>query len=123
MIAIIAITKSFLGHYLGAREGFNGIMQSILRSRGREVSTARLNRLTSVFMLVSSWAVATLNPGILTMIETLGGPVIAVILFLMPMYAIQRVPAMRKYSGHLSNLFVVLLGLIALSAIFYSLLS
>ncbi|WP_029685951.1 HAAAP family serine/threonine permease [Tatumella saanichensis] len=123
VIAIIAITKSFLGHYLGAREGFNGIMQSILRSRGREVSTARLNRLTSVFMLVSSWAVATLNPGILTMIETLGGPVIAVILFLMPMYAIQRVPAMRKYSGHLSNLFVVLLGLIALSAIFYSLLS
>ena len=33
------------------------------------------------------------------MIETLGGPVIAMILFLMPMYAIQKVPAMRKYSG------------------------
>lgn len=123
VIALIAITKSFLGHYLGAREGFNGIMQSILRSRGQEMSSPQLNRLTSVFMLVSSWAVATLNPGILTMIETLGGPVIAVILFLMPMYAIQKVPAMRKYSGHLSNLFVVLLGLIALSAIFYSLLS
>lgn len=123
VIAIIAITKSFLGHYLGAREGFNGIVHSVLRRRGQEISTARLNRLTSVFMLVSCWAVAALNPGILTMIETLGGPVIAVILFLMPMYAIQKVPAMRKYSGQLSNLFVVLLGLIALSALFYSLLS
>ncbi len=26
IIAIIAITKSFLGHYLGAREGFNGMV-------------------------------------------------------------------------------------------------
>ncbi len=30
------------------------------------------------------------------MIETPGGPIIAMILFLMPMYAIQKVPAMRK---------------------------
>ncbi|GAB3916603.1 hypothetical protein GCM10029976_000390 [Kribbella albertanoniae] len=41
------------------------------------------------------------------------------ILFLMPMYAIQKVPAMRKYSGHISNVFVVVMGLIAISAIFY----
>ena len=53
------------------------------------------------------------------MIETPGGPVIAMILFLMPMYAIQKVPAMRKYSGHVSNIFVVIMGLIAISAIFY----
>lgn len=53
------------------------------------------------------------------MIETLGGPIIAMILFLMPMYAIQKVPAMRKYSGHISNVFVVIMGLIAISAIFY----
>ena len=45
------------------------------------------------------------------------------ILFLMPMYAIQKVPAMRKYSGHISNVFVVVMGLIAISAIFYSLFS
>ena len=57
------------------------------------------------------------------LIETLGGPIIAMILFLMPMYAIQKVPAMRKYSGHISNVFVVIMGLIAISAIFYSLFS
>ncbi|VEA10942.1 serine transporter [Salmonella enterica subsp. enterica] len=42
-------------------------------------------------MLVTTWIVATLNPSILGMIETLGGPIIAMILFLMPMYAIQKV--------------------------------
>ncbi|ORM55024.1 HAAAP family serine/threonine permease [Pantoea conspicua] len=121
IIAIVAITKSFLGHYLGAREGFNGMVNKALRSRGKQMAPARLNRLTSMFMLLTTWLVATLDPNILGMIETLGGPVIAIILFLMPMYAIQKVPAMRQYSGNISNLFVVLTGLIAISAIFYSL--
>ncbi|MNT85006.1 Serine transporter [compost metagenome] len=71
-------------------------------------------------MILSCWAVATLNPSILGMIETLGGPVIACLLFLMPMYAIRRVPSLRQYSGQLSNVFVVLIGLIALSAIIFS---
>ncbi|TDN58561.1 HAAAP family serine/threonine permease [Scandinavium goeteborgense] len=121
IIAIIAITKSFLGHYLGAREGFNGMVIKSLRSRGKTIEVSRLNKMTAVFMLVTTWIVATLNPSILGMIETLGGPIIAMILFLMPMYAIQKVPAMRKYSGHISNVFVIIMGLIAISAIFYSL--
>ncbi|WP_034944918.1 HAAAP family serine/threonine permease [Erwinia oleae] len=121
IIAIIAITKSFLGHYLGAREGFNGMVIKSLRSRGKSIEAGRLNKLTALFMLVSTWLVATLNPSILGMIETLGGPIIATILFLMPMYAIQKVPAMRKYSGHISNVFIVVMGLIAISAIAYSL--
>ena len=121
LIAIVAITKSFLGHYLGAREGFSGLVNKMLHSRGKTIAPAKLNRITALFMLLSTWLVASWNPGILDMIETLGGPVIAVILFLMPMYAIHKVPAMRKYSGHISNLFVVLIGLVAISAIFYSL--
>ncbi|KTI43618.1 SLC5/6 family protein [Enterobacter hormaechei] len=123
IIAIIAITKSFLGHYLGAREGFNGMVIKSLRGKGKTIEINRLNKITALFMLVTTWAVATLNPSILGMIETLGGPIIAMILFLMPMYAIQKVPAMRKYSGHISNVFVVVMGLIAISAIFYSLFS
>ncbi len=121
IIAIIAITKSFLGHYLGAREGFNGMVIKSLRSKGKNIELNKLNKLTALFMLLTCWAVATLNPSILGMIETLGGPVIAMILFLMPMYAINKVPAMRKYSGHISNAFVVIMGLIAISAIAYSL--
>jgi serine transporter len=121
VIAFIAITKSFLGHYLGAREGFNGIVTKSLRSRGKTISSAKMNRITAVFMLLSTWAISTLNPSILGLIETLGGPIIAMLLFLMPMYAIRKVPAMRKYSGHISNGFIVIMGLIAMSAIVYSL--
>ncbi|WP_099350647.1 HAAAP family serine/threonine permease [Erwinia amylovora] len=117
IIAMVAITKSFLGHYLGAREGFNGTVNKMLRSRGKNLAEKKLNRFTAVFMLVTTWMVATLDPSILGLIESLGGPIIAVLLFLMPMYAINKVPAMRQYSGKLSNIFVVLVGLVAISAV------
>ncbi|MGF6112862.1 serine/threonine transporter [Pseudomonas frederiksbergensis] len=120
LIALVAITKSFLGHYIGASEGFQGLIVKSLRGRGRVMSSSWLNRVTALFMILSCWAVATFNPSILRMIETLGGPIIACLLFLMPMYAIRRVPALRQYSGQASNVFVVLIGLIALSAIIYS---
>ncbi|PKH13229.1 MULTISPECIES: serine/threonine transporter [Pseudomonas] len=120
LIALVAITKSFLGHYIGASEGFQGLIVKSLRGRGRVMSASWLNRVTALFMILSCWAVATFNPSILRMIETLGGPIIACLLFLMPMYAIRRVPALRQYSGQASNVFVVLIGVIALSAIIYS---
>jgi serine transporter len=117
IIAFVAIAKSFLGHYIGASEGLKGL---VLKTGARPAAKA-LDRLTAAFMLVVCWAVATLNPSILTMIETWGGPVIAALLFLMPMYAIRKVPAMRQYAGQISNLFVTLVGLVAISALVYSL--
>jgi len=122
LIALVAITKSFLGHYIGASEGFQGLIVKSLRGRNRSMSAKWLERSTALFMILTCWAVATFNPSILGMIETMGGPIIACLLFLMPMYAIRRVPALRQYSGQLSNVFVVVIGLIALSAIVFSVL-
>lgn len=116
IIAVVAIAKSFLGHYIGASEGLHGL----LAKRGRGASKGR-DRMVAVAMAVVCWAVATLNPSILGMIETLGGPVIAAILFLMPMYAVRRVPALRQYAGQWSNVFVVAIGLVSISALVYSL--
>ncbi|HKS15210.1 MAG TPA: serine/threonine transporter [Pseudomonas sp.] len=116
LIAFVAIAKSFLGHYIGASEGLKGI----IAKTGRRPGAKSLDRIVAALMLVVCWIVATLNPSILGMIESLGGPVIAAILFLMPMYAIRRVPAMRKYSGALSNVFVVVIGLAAVSSVVYS---
>jgi serine transporter len=117
LIAFVAISKSFLGHYIGASEGLKGL---IVKS-GKRPAPKTLDRMTAAFMLVVCWVVATLNPSILGMIETLGGPVIAAILFLMPMYAIRKVPAMARYRGQASNVFVTLVGLVAISALIYSL--
>lgn len=121
LIAFIAIAKSFLGHYLGASEGLHGLIMKSLRSRGKTISNKRLQHLIEGFMIITCWVVATMNPSILGMIETLGGPIIAIILFLMPMYAISKVPAMKKYRQPISNIFITFMGLIAISAIIYGL--
>jgi serine transporter len=111
-----------LGHYLGAKEGLSGIIVKSLKSTtGKSINKNAMNRFIEVFMILTCWLVATINPNILKMIETLGGPVIAVLLFLMPMYAITKVPAMKKYSNHISNVFITLMGIISISAIVYGL--
>jgi serine transporter len=118
LIAFIAISKSFLGHYLGASEGLHGLMlKSFRRTKNLEQNTVRKG--IEVFMILSCWAVATINPNILKMIETLGGPVIAIILFLMPMYAISKVPAMKKFRNPIVNGFITIMGLITISAVLY----
>lgn len=117
LIAFLAIATSFFGHYLGAREGLHGILHKCLRDSGKSYNPARLNRGLTIFFFVSIWIVATINPSILGMIETLGGPIIAMILFIMPMYAIRRVPAMRKFQGRASNVFVTVMGLITIASL------
>lgn len=122
LIAFIAISKSFLGHYLGAKEGLSSIIVKTLKSSNRTISKSNLQKVIEFFMIITCWVVATLNPNILKMIETLGGPIIAILLFIMPMYAIAKVPAMKQYKNQLSNVFITILGLISISAIVYGLL-
>jgi serine transporter len=121
-VAFVAMSKSFLGHYLGAREGLNGFVAQQLEGRGKPANAKAINRFSLVFMFVTIWIVATLNPSILGMIESLCGPIIAALLFVMPMYAIRKVPSMRKYANRPSNVLVMFIGAVAMSAIFYSLL-
>ncbi|MBY6263399.1 HAAAP family serine/threonine permease [Azospirillum sp. 412522] len=122
-VAFVAITKSFFGHYLGAREGLNGLISQHLRGQGKSVDPKAINRFSALFMVAAVWVAATLNPSILGMIESLCGPIIAALLFIMPMYAIRKVPAMRKYAGQPGNTVVMFIGSVAISAILYSLLS
>ncbi|TRW97556.1 HAAAP family serine/threonine permease [Paracoccus sp. M683] len=121
LVAFVAIVSSFFGHYLGATEGLRGILRGSVARDESAMPDSRLNALIAGFMFVTTWAVAVLNPSILGMIETLGGPVIAAILYLMPMYAIHKIPALAPYRGKLSNIFVVIMGLIAVSGILYGL--
>lgn len=119
LVAFIAIAKSFLGHYLGASEGLHGLIVKSLRVRHISVCSKKMHRLIEIFIIITCWITATINPNILGMIETLAGPIIAAILFLMPMYAIAKVPAMQKHQKPIYDVFISVVGLIAISAILY----
>ncbi|MGL5026798.1 MAG: amino acid permease, partial [Shewanella oncorhynchi] len=119
LIAFIAIVSSFFGHYMGATEGMKGIIVKQLDTNKKGISEQKINKFILVFMFVTIWAVAIKNPSILNMIEALGGPIIAAILYLMPMYAVYKVPALKAHRGRISNIFVVIAGLLAMTAILF----
>ncbi|MCL2566989.1 MAG: HAAAP family serine/threonine permease [Alphaproteobacteria bacterium] len=118
ILAFVAMSKSFLGHYLGGKEGFNGIVNRVAKN---SIAPKKLDNIAAITMFIVAWIVATLNPSILGMIESLGGPILAILLFLMPMYAIHKLPILAQYRGKISNVFIVIMGLIAISAAIYGL--
>ncbi|MEI6033668.1 MAG: aromatic amino acid transport family protein [Verrucomicrobiae bacterium] len=114
IIATIAITKSFLGHFMGTKEGLLGILRRAPFVAG--CSAKAMGRVAFLVIGACVWAAAVFNPSVLDLIDDLSGPILAVILFLMPAYAVRAVPAMRKYAGP-STYFVAVIGLLALGAI------
>jgi serine transporter len=114
IIAMIAITKSFLGHYLGTKEGFIGVIRRIPSLQNS--SLVKMNLIASIFIGILSWIVSIYDPNVLNMIELLIGPIIALILFIMPSVAVFKIPILKKYKD-LSTYFVLIFGLLALSAI------
>lgn len=118
LVAFLAIVSSFFGHYFGASEGLNGIVRKAIKMSGNENPNLRMIGIcTGIFIYVTMIAVAYINPSILGFIEDLGGPIIAVILFLMPVYAVYRVKNMEKWKNPALDAFVVITGLLAISSI------
>lgn len=70
-------------------------------------------------MFVTCWLIAYINPSILGIIESISGPIGAVILLLLPMYAIRKLPVLKIYRNKISNVFVTIIGVITVSAIIF----
>lgn len=113
IVAFIAMGKSFFGHYLGAREGMNRILFDIC---GKNLSLSMANKITAILTFLVAWGVAYKNPSVLGIIESIGGPILAIILFIMPLYAIYKFPVLHKYRAPVQNIFILILGLITISA-------
>ena len=118
IIAFTAIASSFFGHYLGAVEGLRGIVEKCCAGHSKNLNYKKLHVAITVFMFLTCWLAAIVNPSILSLIETISGPIIAIILFIMPMCAVYMVPALYRYRGQISNIFVLVIGAVTvLSAI------
>ena len=115
LVAFAAITSSYFGHFLGAHEGLVGLAKS--RSK---MPIAKIEKISLAFIVITTWIVAIINPSILGMIETMGAPMIAGILFLLPIIAMQTVPAMAKYKTSVfARIFTFLCGIAAITSVIY----
>ncbi|WP_104689436.1 aromatic amino acid transport family protein [Helicobacter felis] len=118
IIAFVAMGKSFFGHYLGAREGLNRIL---FYATHQKISLSSANKITALITFLVAWFVAYKNPSVLEIIESIGGPILAIILYLMPLYAIYKFPQLHKYKNLWQNLLILLFGLITISTAIYKL--
>ncbi|MBU2899033.1 HAAAP family serine/threonine permease [Vibrio hepatarius] len=116
IVAFIAITSSFIGHFLGARESLIGML-----TKSTSLSQRHAHGICILVLFLSIWAVSIINPSILGMMEALSGPVIAMILFIMPMIAVYKVKSLHIYKGKLSTFFVLATGAVAVSALVFKL--
>ncbi|WP_263078985.1 HAAAP family serine/threonine permease [Endozoicomonas sp. Mp262] len=116
IVALVAITSSFFGHYMGTSEGLNGLIIKQIKNKNpnAKINLKKLNSITMVFITLSVWAAAYFNISVMGMIESMVAPVIASILFIMPVYAVKRVPAMKKYQSA-ANIFTLIMGAIAIT--------
>lgn len=122
LIAFLAISSSFFGHYFGAREGAYGIVRKCCKIAGNENPNLKVIAVvcTSV-MYVVMLLVAYINPSVLGFIEDLGGPIIAAILFLMPIIAIYSVSKMKQFKNPALDAFVFITGLLTIFTVAYKL--
>lgn len=121
VVAFIAISKSFFGHYLGAKEGLVGL---VVKTVGKDkFNNKTLTNISGIFMFLTAWVVAALNPSILDLIDAIAAPILAIILFLMPMFAIHKLPALKKYRGKFSNVFTVIMGALGILAAIYTIIA
>lgn len=115
LVAFLAIASSFFGHYFGAREGAYGIVRKCLKSMGNpEPDMKKIAFYCTASMYIVMLITAYFNPSVLGFIENLGGPIIAAILFLMPMIAIYSVSKMKKFQNKPLDLFVFFTGILTI---------
>ncbi|RAX54239.1 HAAAP family serine/threonine permease [Helicobacter sp. 16-1353] len=120
LVAFLAIVTSFFGHYFGAAEGLNGIIRKALKSYGVENPNIKaINRFTTIFMFVTIILVAYINPSILGFIEDLGGPIIAAILFIMPLIGLYTVSNMKKWRNLWLDIFLLVTGILTIISVIY----
>lgn len=121
LIAILAMSKSFLGTSMGVSEGTVSMVSGACQGLGLSLRETTIARVSSVILFVVTGVITYLNPNVLEIIEKVSGPLIAVILFLLPACSIYRLPTLKRYRGA-STLFVLVMGLLAISALIYDLL-
>ena len=117
VVAIIAMSKSFLGTYFGVIEGATEIVKSSLNQVGIKKSRA-FNRAISIMgVSLITFAVCCINPNAISMIYAISGPLIAMILFIMPTLSTYLIPSLKPYRS-IGNLLTLIVGVLCVSVMF-----
>ena len=116
IVGITAICSSFLSYYMGAREGLSGLVQQYYSHSGRKVPQKHhLNRIINTFYILTLWLVGYLNLGVIDIMGAVAAPLMAVILYIVPVYATRKCARLQAYRSKVDAL-TVAVGFVSIGA-------
>lgn len=123
IVAILAIVSSYFGHVLGAMEGTRYVVRKLAPGFAEFATPKQLTGVCYTFIFLTTWGAAILNPPVLDLIQSVAGPFIAAILYLMPVWAVHHIRALERFRGHWTNWFVAVMGTVTIAAAIWELVS
>lgn len=119
-IAIIGMSKSFLGISMPVAETFSALSANVIDCQIADASK-RIKTAVIAIMFCTTAGIVWINPDVINLIETVCGPLIAVFLFLIPSYLLfrrQKLKQLRNVAAFIS----LTSGIATLSALIFAML-
>lgn len=117
IVAVVAMSKSFLGTYFGVIEGASEMVKASLNQVGVRKSCSFNRGLSILLVSAVTFIVCCINPNAISMIYAISGPLIAMILFIMPTLSTYLLPALKPYRS-IGSLITLIVGLMCVSVMF-----
>ncbi|MDR1122798.1 MAG: amino acid permease [Endomicrobium sp.] len=118
IIAFLAISSSYFGHFAGAREGISGIIKQLITWNNPEVkekiNIKKIKIICTIILVALLWIFAVYNLSVLSIIGTISSPIIAIYAYLMPVMFMKKVPRLRMYQSKWAA-FVFVIGIIIIA--------
>jgi serine transporter len=117
LLAFLAISSSYFGHFAGTREGFCGIITQIVAGNRPElkkkINLRKMKIVCTIMLVALLWVFAVYNLSILSIIGAVSSPIIAMYAYLMPVILMKKVPRLRIYQSKWAA-FVFIMAVIAI---------
>ena len=116
IIAVLSVSVSFLGVYLGAREAVNGLFRQILtfKNSDRVIDNNKINKFTILFIFITLWITAICNFNIINLLGIITAPAIGLTIFFLPLFMIYKVDKYNKFKNKKMTIFMSITGIIVL---------
>ncbi|MDR1418167.1 MAG: hypothetical protein LBI80_03305 [Endomicrobium sp.] len=112
MVAFLAISSSYFGHFTGTREGLSGVICRLFNCK-EDIHSNKMKFISTAVLFILLWILAVYNPSILTIISALSAPIIAMYAYLMPIIMMKKVPRLSIYRSKFAA-FVFIMGILTI---------
>lgn len=117
IIAFIAILTSFFGFFIGTIEVMNGLLtlQAKKFKPGFVTSVGSVHKISLLILALFCWIAGVGNWSVLVILEVVVAPMMAILLFFLPVIALYKVALLKSYRNKYVDVFVFMMGILVMT--------